>query len=68
MFFINEHRRLERHWVEEVHETTQKEMVLNSVVDNLMHLIESMIYLSADTKVKKLIFLIAQPTEFEALN
>lgn len=43
---------LERLLVEEAHKTTQGEMVLNSVVANLMHLIESMIYPSADTKVK----------------
>lgn len=53
MSFIYEYDflKLERLLVE-THETTQGEMVLNSVVANVMHLIERMIYPSADTKVK----------------
>lgn len=39
-------------FIEEADETTQGEMVLHSVVASLMHLIESMIYPSSDSKVK----------------
>lgn len=60
MSFIYEYDflKLERLLVE-THETTQGEMVLNSVVANVMHLIERMIYPSADTKVKYSVFIIA---------